>query len=1780
MKKNLTRLLSILLALVLTVGMLPVSALADGWQLSGSLERGESASMAESIGTQAAADNNFYRIIHLDCGRKYFTKDWIIALMKEAKAAGYNQIQLAFGNKGLRFLLDDMSVMTESTTYTSDDVKAAVQAGNKSYYDAGEANELTQAEMDEILAAAETISIDVIPLFNTPFHMEAVITAMERLGISSPYYGSNTACLNLSSDGAVAFVKALMQKYVTYFNNNGCKYFSFGADEYTGGWNNTFYSYAGNIAQMITDAGMTPRVFNDSYRNNSSTYISGVDQVCYWYTGYSGNLYAAASTLSKNGKKLINTNKDYYYVVSKDQLTEWNSSAIQYVFSGPYDETTWINKATQFSNTTYNNWASINSSYNSPQPAGSMFCIWCDNPSHKTETEIAQETRMILRVMAARMQDSYTYSSADVLVDGGFKADGTINTTGGTTPDPDPNPDPDPEPSEPETVNITLKVGETSQTYTHSGTLTAAGGEANIASANVDPLGGTTQVSYKATATASISAYNSYIASNVLDGNTSTYYWSGSAQKEGAYVRVDLGAEVRFDAIQVSSPEHGDVCTNANVQVSSDGETWTTIGTHSGSSSRSVTDTYAVPDTVKSFRYIQVVLTQAKNNWWQLSEIAFGSQENNQFTRAETSGTVEMKTVGTTTVSFTGVTPGTATYKVGNTTYVITVESGVYAYNLSVETGKTVQLTPEPAVPDGAKITYTVTDNAAGITVENGYVTAGASTGTATVTAEVKNDGKLLATYTWNITVAPADLFAKYIYINYFITNHYVLGDLNKETYKKVTAAEAGVNTEAGVDIASLISTTGTDKKTTAPVKFYTATAQEGTNIQTEEGWTNKTKVGTTAQKLRYWDDKWSVWNATDGWKSISGDPTEFNPATDLAAGKYATNGGKAAITAYFVQKTKVTDEVTTYATDWGEDISTSQTNKDISELYNTYALLDFAVKYQSGDRVPATFTNEKTLVYNAVGAVDYRHSDDEGNTRVIKELFVENTPEYEVYMITVTKSTDSLSSAAADLYKQPTVSYGTENEQVIWVDDEADLGEFADTTKYEGYSVGGDPVVPAVYVAKQYGYLITYYVRAKETPDSLKVCYVDKNQGTEFYSYFINVHQNTTFKDSIQLANPWKGNLTNGNVTNVNDKEQWVSADLSTMPAIGAQYRYVDYTCVEVKLSDDKKTLTLYYTFDDSVSFIYDFGLPLTITAKQINDSLTKAGVTLTGLKVFDNEYGTVTVNETDSCFTYTPNTADAQTDTLSVSFTGNIPKKNEDGTYTTQTGTVTYRVSLIPASNVLYEENFLTQVAGDRPRWETDTTQMLTGKAQVTHKAADEARFGYDVAYESITGRNGAWTTSVSKDATVSNALTATFYGNALDVIGSCGADTAMLMFVIRTPGEKAKSVLVDTRYNEGTLEQVPFAHIELGDTDAQHTVLVRAYYAAATTASGNSAVGVMSARASSGSSAERLVLAQMERDLAEDGLTLSDVEFVNAADTLTVRSSASIASYAAVNAETITRDAGTKAAIDAFRVYRSTDNTSYIDSEKGVVYENVLDTIDGEIVTAYREGDSGSSTGVVFTDYESTGGPQNEIYLRKGDSVVFAVDNADATQIQVSLRAVDKATSWNSTAITSNTEMYYVLNKVTDSDGKQVFTITNNGDNLLAIGNVKLPAGTGTNDIIPASELPTDVVLQALRAVSGEEPSEPEPEVFEPDTFDANVSTLRLLRSKLVTIRISVSSDVSYVTVNGVTYWPGRTFSWQRSRTIQFRDTIGRNQSKTYTIIAYDANGVASAPITVNG
>lgn len=136
------RLLSLILAVILMIGLLPISAFASN-----------TGTQADDSGTTAESQE-FLRIFHLDCGRKYFTVKEIEGIIDQLAANHYTHIQLAFGNDGLRFLLKDMSVTVNGTTYDSEKVTTAIKNGNSSYNSDTSAmsGELSQDDMDAIIA--------------------------------------------------------------------------------------------------------------------------------------------------------------------------------------------------------------------------------------------------------------------------------------------------------------------------------------------------------------------------------------------------------------------------------------------------------------------------------------------------------------------------------------------------------------------------------------------------------------------------------------------------------------------------------------------------------------------------------------------------------------------------------------------------------------------------------------------------------------------------------------------------------------------------------------------------------------------------------------------------------------------------------------------------------------------------------------------------------------------------------------------------------------------------------------------------------------------------------------------------------------------------------------------------------------------------------------------------------------------------------------------------------------------------------------------------------------------------------------------------------------------------------------------------------------------------------------------------------------------------------------------------------------------------------------------
>lgn len=1730
MKKNLTRILSLLLVLVLMVGVLPVSALADGWDLTGELDTEQLFERAEPVEMQSkpAVDGYDYSIMFLDCGRKYYSVDSIKKLIDNAAAAGFNYIQLAVGNDGLRFLLDDMSLTVNGTTYTSKQVSDAIHAGNEAYYNF-DVDELTQSEMDTIIDYATSKGMGVIPCVNTPGHMDAILSAASSLTGKNCSYNGSARTIDVTNDTAVAFTKALLQKYITYFAGKGCQLFNMGADEYandkfTGGsmgFGNLqsdgkysyYVTYVNDVAAMIKNAGMTPMAFNDGIYFNNNTSSGKFDTdiiICYWSNGWNSYSPMPASDLASKGFKLVNTHGDYYWVLGK---SDWQCSPT---------------KAAGFDYTAFQGGKISN-------PAGAMFCIWGDYPGAETEASVISKTADTITAFGGTLPETKPGSTTpkfEIIGDGG--------------------------------ITPTLEVGKTLTLRIANGvSANWTASQAGIVELTAPTATRSAAVTGSSVNVKALKAGDVTITATNPDDPTQTATFdltvSGPAAPDTEYITLTVGqTDTRTQDVKLNGTYTPDPTGIASVEVTAEpvaGETTyvpvtsLTAGTFyvsTKANDNAPTVTLTLEDAGNGQYYLKdssgqyIYPSASRYLGWQYS---LGTGKQAVSVDVNNGGIVFSK-------HYTWGFYSTYAYlKLSGTTFgAAGSPTNLYLYTKETQ-------------PAGWKSTITFK----GLAVGNTTVKIGDITYQIQVVDEAPDN-----TLTGNLT------------LEYWITNNKVYEGTTTSTpqSKTISTSAEGASTDEGIALSTLAPNSAYGFFDGTKTVYYWMTVRlDSAHKQTIEAGVDQTAVGTTLTHVRYHAGAWQ-------YKTLDGTWTYFESGDQLVA--------------YYLQKTTVTKDVETYVKDWG--YGTGSTTPDTSSNKGQ-AALTIAVVYPDGTVQPT----EDNMYSQATTIFNYW---DSRNIGIVSPKVNEN---YSISKMTITDGVRT---------KNSSYNYWTPSDTITWNKVELESGaEWYDETVVWQKSDGTTPMVNAsdekikakcTWSEKNTAKLVLIYLEPIQKDTNLNIVYFDRtdnveiqrmqvamkyNQGDATPSYFTHLYNN-----GVQIAYPDKTNWPglkasdagylpdSAYVVNAGGVSQTFSKDITTNVGISDKYKSGLYSYDGATISEDGKTLTLYFALDNSKLdnwYVLDFGLPIEIpvsdlvTNFQDVTAVSVKGTPLSGTPV-TTDHGELTYDPARKVITYTPTTTWAGSSAASVSFNlqytdGQKVKKD---------------IGVIPASNILYEENFLTQAEdtnANRLPWALDTAGSLGSTKQATHKNDVEAIFGYDDAYKNSTGSNGAWKVSnLSKESSVSKPLTAEFYGNALDVIGTCDANTAMLMMIISNvdnPSAAKKPVLVDTRYNGGTLNQVPFAHVEL-ESDAHYSVNIRAYYAPAIAASNINtattfgAVSGISDFALSGSYADQAVWDQMARDLASFGLTLDDVEFVRFNDTASAAQTDSLAVYADLySVQQPARPEGTNLAIDAFRVYRSSDSNDaigekYIASEQNIVYNNILDVVKGKIL-AFTEGDS--NTTIQITDYEAAGGPQNEIYIGKNQAISFHVDGA--TEIQVSLRAVQGATSWadattgeNPAAIRSNTEMYYTVKAGTGG----VFTITNHGSGLLAIVNVKLPSGAKT---MSASEIDEDALRASLCAALGL--SAEQPQAFQPKTFTARATTLPMLRNKRVSVLITISNDVSYVTVNGVKYTPSRYYaSWQKTRLIQFGETLGKYESKTYTIIAYDANGVASAPITVNG
>lgn len=418
--------------------------------------------------------------------------------------------------------------------------------------------------------------------------------------------------------------------------------------------------------------------------------------------------------------------------------------------------------------------------------------------------------------------------------------------------------------------------------------------------------------------------------------------------------------------------------------------------------------------------------------------------------------------------------------------------------------------------------------------------------------------------------------------------------------------------------------------------------------------------------------------------------------------------------------------------------------------------------------------------------------------------------------------------------------------------------------------------------------------------------------------------------------------------------------------------------------------------------------------------------------------------------------------------------------------------KLTIVPASNILYEEDKLTRGnESGKVAWTTAGTSE-----NLRQTVNNDLRYGYDTVYENKLGTysNGtAYAATVNKDNKFSQSLSFTFTGTGFDIISDCGNRTGILAAAVKnSAGETIKVYMVDTYFKgDGTiahgttLYQTPVVqNLALGY--GTYTVTMNAMYLR------RSEIEKAEASADLQGAGSSALVSEL---LAQAGMTDVDpskVELVYMDDNSILSPKHQPSPDVFDGEEQAAMDWTTY--VDGVRVYgalKAGDQGVYLDGEKNVTYYNIInsmiaaDQITNETTNgfAYIEG-TGDTTFNPATYQQS--GPQNEIYLAKNSAIAFKV--ASGSVVQVSARAVtDKAARINTDKdVTSNTEMYYEVRP--NNDGTVV--IQNTGEGMLALVNVKIASATAANAAPMVDQGTLEEACQLLAAGTPEPPTTVDP------------------------------------------------------------------------------------------
>lgn len=1639
----------------------------------------EAVQAAETQADDAVKTNYELSIVMLDCGRKYFSVDSIKQIIDNAAAAGFNNVMLAVGNDGMRFLLDDMSLTVNGTTYSSEEVAAAIHTGNEAYYNFT-TDELTESEMDEIIAYAKTKGLGIIPVINTPGHMDAILDAAEALTGKTCSYNGSARTIDVTNSTAVAFTQAFVQKYVDYFASKGCKYFNMGADEYandmfTGGsmgFGNLqstgkysyYVEYVNAVAALIKNAGMTPMAFNDgiyfNYVTSSGTFDTDI-VICYWSNGWGGYTPMSAEALASKGFKMVNTHGDYYWVLGK---SDWQCNA---------------KKASGFNYKTFQGGTIDN-------PSGAMFCIWADYPGAETEASVISKTADTIAAFGAtlpKIDDNKTVSDEATgvsvtapgltgitvaAVDKGTELDGKkvagawnieLTTENGSY-------------TGSAAVKVPLDGNWTGCTIT-AGVMNENGGidygkdydikdgfltftaphfSTVVVLAEpqqkslVVPTNGTKTVEENGNLTGYTPEYskNGIVKLDMsYASNVTTMTFTGLANGDVSVTVGNLVYQITVTNESYSSKKTitvavGETKTETVKGDVTDGKTTVLDDTHAKVDVKYV-DQETTETLEKASRLtsgLKVYISDSSNkNFLQLSGETLGNTQ--EFSEA-TEWTVGYDSSNGYYLSSNGYylkyhasTSWSGTTRELAVTTTLKQTSNWDTYVNYCRYSETSELYFEVTGWNGSYTNYYIALSGTDWTVSSssssakGYAytlkTTPATVNQTTISFTGKKAGTtqvVIGDVLYTIVVedkAPDGAMTASSLTIEYWITNSEVYEDTAQTIRSKQIAASQANTDDGVEVEGIVAGTGNPGFDKKVTVYY----WQAMRLDADNIQTNDEGDDETADGTTFTHVRY--YNGAWQYKNLSGEWHYFL-RTDQAV-------------AYYLQKTAVTKEIDTFMKDWGYNTSTQ--TPDWSGGLGQVALT-VAVVYPDGTVSPteAEMYSHSTTIYHY------------GTDRDIGIIAPRNNADYNIARITVTDGTRDTNKSDNVWYPNDTITWNkvTDDAGVQWYDEREVWNKSSGTTPMVNGKVSRE-----TWPEKNTAKLVLIYLEAAPKESNLKVVYYDDTYKQQITSSEI-VMSYTTEQDMPTYFNSLKntGEVTAGTirleddayVINSSGVHQTFNKNISTVPGVAAQYRSGLYKYVSADVSADGKTLTLHYQINAqnlTKYYVLDFGLPVRF---KLSDLVRNENCTAT-VKTVTN--GTLTYDESMKEFVYTPTDVltTLATANIAISYSGNSEQM--------------LRIGFIPATTVYYEEGF----ANYSGTWNTVGMKLGNEQAKEPYGQATNS-YGFDPAYRENSANSEG---TVARTTTVGSDATFKFNGTGLELY-------------LRTKNTSVNAEDV-TNHSYMLVQVYEGSEATTDHLKRMSFVDVNNLFVAKDTGYGyNTPCWTVNDMALNDYTVVvRFVKGQ---ELAIDGFRVTGTqgeryEKAYARDGEANMQTAEIRNMVIANAQT---NLNFDAYSNANEMYRVTAN-KVLDA----VFDE-SDVLTGAVVLT-NDDTMGVNTVTVDADLLNIG-PKNEIYLQPGQAVVMQLTGNYAS-VQVGMRSLTGAAvtyqinSETAKTMNSTVDMYYPVKLV---GNMLVIRNTSENDEILALTKLKVTSKSAatTNDPGVVPQTTPEAIRYAMALMRG--------------------------------------------------------------------------------------------------